>query len=178
MMTDYSFVPIEEQNTGVPIGSVPADDNSIFAKFKQEMNHPVVTSPTAAFFVEGRENFSVVYSTELDFEILNRYIQRHTNKKGKTNPLNLAYDLLMLLNRGFRIDGEDVTKDGNPILFTSDEFLQVAGEGGTSSSREGIKWLYGSDADIISTSMAVLEACGYSDIDIREDESGNPSMRS
>ena len=72
----------------------------------------------------------------------------------------------------------DVSTCMNVAVDLAKKVFQVAGEDGTSSSREGIKWLYGSDADIISTSMAVLEACGYSDIDIREDESGNPSTRS
>ena len=171
MSTDYTFGHLSDSqsvtaDTPRNTPSVPVEKSAtVFDIFRQEMNHPAVRDTQKTYLVEGRENFGVIYSTELDFDILQRYLKRHT-KKNAVSVLPLAYDLLILLNRGFSIKGEIVTDDtGDQLTFVSEVFLDMCNK---LSSREAISWVYGSDAAILGALNQLLSDCGYQDLGAQE----------
>lgn len=176
-MNDYAFgggTASEEAATVTRANDVPANEGlTLFDKFREEMNHPPVLETTKTFLVAGRPRISVEFSTLLDYEILDRYIARNT-RKNKINVLNLSYDILTLLNRGFRLDGEVVEHEGSPLTFVHPMFLQFMKAG---SAREAILSLYGADAQIVATGQALLDACGFTDVVQEDDDAADPTRR-
>lgn len=138
-----------------------------FESFKQAINRPANVEESVTYEIAGRDGMTVTFSTELDYDLLDRYMNKHRNKRRQTvDALNLSTDIMILLHRGIEINGETVEDEEGPIQFRNPGFAGMFPNMHTTQA--AMKWLFGSDSALIAVGTALLEDCGYSDLGVEK----------
>lgn len=147
--------------------SVPSTAPSVLDELRDEVSNEVDT-PNVIKVVPMRPNVELIFSTNMEFDILRRFTRSATNMKTREqDTLKVAIAVISHLNVGIRIKGNDVhDESGSAMTIASREFRAMMGAANT---QETIKRLFGKEGHIMTMGQELTEACGYGD-----DEASDP----
>jgi hypothetical protein len=102
--------------------------------------------------------YAIVCDPNIPFETYRAWSQRHVDRHGNTDPLQLA--AVMIAAKTVRIvrDGQAVTFDGQPVTFRSPELHQKLG---VPSAVDAVKKMVGNDGDLAAIGQALILEAGY-----------------
>ena len=162
--SEHFDVPGTAPDTQVDPASVLAD---VAADLESEDEETYVTLP-----VPMKPNYSLTFSTKIDYDSLRMWIRRAKDSKDKTDPhmLRLAFAVLSNTCTAMRFKTIEVqAKDGRKLTLNHPEFVALVKAPIGNSVPAAIRKFYGRDGHIIQVMNKVLEEAGYTDIDLEDD---------
>jgi len=117
--------------------------------------------------VSTRAGFAVVFSKDIDFDLLKAYRRRAGGTKTKdADELRFSSIILASACRRILRNGEPLTAEGEPVTFASPAFLELYGVG---RAVEAVRRFYGRDGVVLAAANWLLAEAGYGDEPLEED---------
>lgn len=128
--------------------------------------------------IPSRPNLSLRFDVNIDSFKFGRWTERSIRKVGgkpMPDPRSLACMVIANQMRGILVHGEEAIKeDGSSVTFIGPDLCSMLGLPEGSDRTEIVRALIGSDGHILAISNRILDAAGYGDDVISEDDE-NPT---